>query len=82
VDGYLGHLVLKQDGAVLESAGDLKNDEKTAAALHKVIGAATKGEFGSEVERISVNYADHSYTLVSSNNKIHIIKRNTSEIYE
>ena len=44
--------------------------------------SATKGDFGSEVERLSVNYAEHSYTIVSTNQKINVIKRNTAEIYE
>jgi len=82
IDGYLGHLVLKQDGAILESGGDLENDEKTAGALLKVINSTTKGDFGSEVERVSVNYAEHSYTIVSSNQKINVVKRNTADIYE
>jgi len=82
IDGYLGHLVLKHDGAILESGGDLENDEKTAGALLKVVNTATKGDFGSEVERLSVNYAEHSYTIVSTNQKINVIKRNTAEIYE
>jgi predicted regulator of Ras-like GTPase activity (Roadblock/LC7/MglB family) len=82
VDGYLGHLVLKQDGAILASGGDLENDEKTASALLKVVSSATKGDFGTEVERISVNYAEHSYVIVSTNQKIHVIKRNTADIYE
>jgi len=81
VDGYLGHLVLKTDGTILASGGDLENDEGIAASLLKVVASATKGDFGSEVENISVNYPEHSYIIVTSNQKINIIKRNTADIY-
>ena len=39
------------------------------------------GDFGSEVEKISVNYADHSYTVSALNNKINIVKKAVADVY-
>jgi len=81
IAGQLGHLVLKKDGAILASGGDLENDEKTAEALHRVVLAATKGDFGDGIEKISVNYADHCYVVSSTSNKIHIVKKATVDAF-
>jgi len=74
---HLGQIVLKKDGAILTSSGDLQNDERTAAALHKLVSTASKGEFGVGIEKISVNYLDHCYVVSSAANKIHIVKKTT-----
>jgi len=81
VPGQIGHLVLNRSGAILSSGGELENDEKTANNLFKLITNSTKGDFGREVEKVSVNYADHSYTISTLNNKINIVKRTTTDLY-
>ena len=37
ITDLMGYLVLTEDGAVLESGGDLKNDEKTANIVTALI---------------------------------------------
>lgn len=82
VAGSVGHLLLNVDGAILASGGELQNDERTAKRLLRFINAATKGDFGTEVEKISVIYPDHCYVICSSNNKLYIVKKNVSgEVY-
>jgi len=78
VVGSVGHLLLNADGAILASGGELQNDESTTKKLFQFISAATKGDFGTEVEKISINYADHCYVIGFSNNKLHIVKKNVS----
>jgi hypothetical protein len=80
ISGQTGYLVLTQDGAILSSGGDLENDEKTAENIFKLVSTATKGGFGNEVEKISVNYADHAYVVSTANKKIHIVKKNVAEL--
>jgi hypothetical protein len=35
-------------------------------------------ELGSPVEKISINYADHSFIICSWNKKIFVVKKNTA----
>lgn len=37
IKDLVGYLVLTEDGAVLESGGDLKNDEQSANVVHDLI---------------------------------------------
>lgn len=55
-------------------------NQKTILSYHNIF-TATKGDFGREVEKVSVNYADHSYTISTLNNKINIVKRTTTDLY-
>jgi len=71
----VGHLLLNSEGAILSSGGELENDERTAAIFVRLLQAATRGDFGEDVEKLSVNYADHSYVVSTSNKKIHIVKK-------
>ncbi|XP_023345959.1 ragulator complex protein LAMTOR4-like [Eurytemora carolleeae] len=80
ISGQTGYLILNQDGAILSSGGDLENDERTAGNIFKLIAAATSGGLGNEVEKISVNYAEHSYVVSTANKKIHIVKKNVSDL--
>jgi len=81
IPGQIGHLTLNLSGAILSSGGDLENDEITAASIFKLLTAVRTGDFGSEVEKISVNYADHSYTVSALNNKINIVKKAVADVY-
>lgn len=40
----LGYLVLKDDGAVLESGGDLKNDERSANVIMGLLNLTERWE--------------------------------------
>jgi hypothetical protein len=37
-----------------------------------------KEDFGSVVEKISINYADHSYVICALSKKIYVVKKNTA----
>ncbi|XP_055376699.1 ragulator complex protein LAMTOR4 homolog [Condylostylus longicornis] len=75
----IGYLVLNSDGAVLESGGELENDERSANIIMGMIQIAESvdEEFMPEngCERISIVYDDHSYTICMSNRKIIVVKR-------
>ena len=45
---------------------------RTAATIFQIVKAA-QGEL--ESNKITVNYADHSYVICSSNKKIHVVKK-------
>jgi len=79
VPGQLGHLVLKNDGSVISSKGELENDEKIAGILHQIVSTATKGGIFGEVEKVSINYADHSYVISTTSKNIHVVKRSVTE---
>jgi len=81
IPGQLGYLVLKKNGTILSSGGELENDEKLATTFHQIVWTATKGDFGTEVDKLTVNYADHCYVITSSNSNIQIVKKNVSEIF-
>lgn len=70
--GQMGFLVMSDTGAVLSSGGDLQSDEKTASALYSLVKTMAQLDMAKQV---SVSYSDHSYTLVLSGNKIHVVKR-------
>lgn len=75
---YLGHLVLKSDGALLYSGGVLDCDETTAERLVKLISAVgdTSSLIGvPQALRISIVYEDHYYVVCRSNNHYYILLR-------
>jgi hypothetical protein len=76
VEGQTGFLVLGLDGAVLNSGGDLQSDERSAGAIFQIVETAAQGLL--ESNKITINYADHTYVICSSNNKIHVVKKNTN----
>jgi len=80
VDGQTGFLVLGLDGTVLSSGGDLQSDERCAGAIFQIVETAAQGQLDSN--KITINYADHTYIICSSNSKIHVVKKtiNCSEI--
>ncbi|KAL5290084.1 LAMTOR4 family protein [Megaselia abdita] len=79
IANQIGFLVLKDDGAVLESGGDLENDEKSANIFMRIVRMTESVDTNfmekNGCERISIVYDDHSYTVCMSNKKIYIIKR-------
>ncbi|KAM7355264.1 late endosomal/lysosomal adaptor, MAPK and MTOR activator 4 [Cochliomyia hominivorax] len=74
----IGYLVLKEDGAVLESGGELQNDERSANIFLDFINLTESVDENfmpnSSCERISIVYEDHSYNICMSNRRIYIVK--------
>lgn len=78
--GHLGYLLLNEEGAVLSSAGDLENDEKssdTIMGLVNLVSQIDPSGFPSDegFKKLSLTYENHCYIICLSNRKIHIVKR-------
>ncbi|XP_076068531.1 late endosomal/lysosomal adaptor, MAPK and MTOR activator 4 [Oratosquilla oratoria] len=76
----IGHLVLNEDGAVVDSGGELENAEDVANVLMSLIKCTSKaslwpGNSGDAFKKISITYPDHAYVMCLSNKTIYIIKR-------
>ncbi|XP_017471933.1 PREDICTED: ragulator complex protein LAMTOR4 homolog isoform X2 [Rhagoletis zephyria] len=78
LSNQIGYLVLQDDGAVIESSGDLENDERSANIfldlLHLTESVDDNFMPKSSCERISIVYDDHSYNISMSNHRIFIVK--------
>lgn len=78
VANQIGYLVLKEDGAVLESGGELQNDERSANIFLDLINLTESVDENfmpnSSCERVSIVYEDHSYNICMSNRRIYIVK--------
>ncbi|XP_060638957.2 ragulator complex protein LAMTOR4 [Anolis sagrei] len=78
VPDQTGYLVIC-DGAVLASAGDLENDERTAAALSELASTACAFRLPRSTEvpfrRISVVFGEHSFLVTVSGQKLFVVKR-------
>ncbi|CAG5045998.1 unnamed protein product [Parnassius apollo] len=75
-----GYLILTEDGAVLESAGELENDERIATIIIDLISLSNTVDplaFGpnEKFKKISITYDDHWYAICISNKKIYVVKR-------
>ncbi|KAI8126485.1 Ragulator complex protein LAMTOR4 like protein [Lucilia cuprina] len=74
----IGYLVMKEDGAVIESGGELQNDERSANIFLDFINLTESVDENfmpnSSCERISIVYEDHSYNICMSNRRIYIVK--------
>ncbi|XP_071838269.1 ragulator complex protein LAMTOR4-like [Apostichopus japonicus] len=79
IPDQLGYLVLNEDGAVVSSAGDLENDERTAGILLNMVRLACKVQISEEkldfFKRLSVIFDNFLYVATISNQKIYISKR-------
>ncbi|KAK4873632.1 hypothetical protein RN001_012992 [Aquatica leii] len=80
IPGQVGYLLLNEEGAVISSAGELENDEKSADIIMGLIMLAS--QIDSEAypnyegfKKLSINYEGHSYVVCLSNRKIHIVKK-------
>ncbi|KAK9398461.1 ragulator complex protein LAMTOR4 [Crotalus adamanteus] len=73
-----GYLVIS-DGAVLASAGDLENDERTAGAMAELVSTACAFRLprGPELpfRRVSVVFGEHSLLATVSGQKLFVVKR-------
>jgi len=65
---------------VLQSGGDLENDERVANIISSLVTLTSKVDpkaFPSHdlFEKISITYKDHCYVICLSNKKIYVVKR-------
>uniref|UniRef100_A0A1A9W742 Late endosomal/lysosomal adaptor and MAPK and MTOR activator 4 n=1 Tax=Glossina brevipalpis TaxID=37001 RepID=A0A1A9W742_9MUSC len=82
LNNQIGYLILKEDGALLESGGELENDEKRANIFQGLLNITESIDENfmpkNGCERVSIVYEDHSYNICMSNRRIFIVKlRNT-----
>ncbi|XP_077299672.1 late endosomal/lysosomal adaptor, MAPK and MTOR activator 4 [Arctopsyche grandis] len=75
-----GSLVLTAEGAVLESAGDLQNDERAAHSLLQLVSLAQQIDpvafpKNDGFKKITITYEDHCFIICMSNKKIHVVKK-------
>ncbi|CAG9102524.1 hypothetical protein JYU34_005811 [Plutella xylostella] len=89
IPDQVGFLVLTEDGAVLESGGELENDERVATIITDLITLSNRVDpvaftTNEQFKKISITYDDHWFTICLSNKKIYVVKRNLpkSEIVE
>lgn len=66
---------------LLQSGGDLENDERIANIISNLITLTSKIDpkafpLNNAFEKISINYKDHCYVICLSNKKIYVVKRN------
>lgn len=57
VPNQIGYLILKEDGAVLESGGDLKNDERSANVIMGLLNLTETCVFKQRMKEFCNNYA-------------------------
>ncbi|XP_012266067.1 ragulator complex protein LAMTOR4 homolog [Athalia rosae] len=82
IPDQVGYLVLKEDGAVLTSGGELENDERIANIVMSLITLTDTIDpkaFSSNdtFNKISITYGDHCYVICLSNKKIYVVKKKT-----
>ncbi|XP_003391063.1 PREDICTED: ragulator complex protein LAMTOR4 homolog [Amphimedon queenslandica] len=81
IPGQRGSLVIAEDGAIIQSNGELQNDEKTAAIMLQMMKNSVKliksvnGERKSNVQRLSVAYKNYSLVASIWNHKVYVVKR-------
>ncbi|XP_017785557.1 PREDICTED: ragulator complex protein LAMTOR4 homolog [Nicrophorus vespilloides] len=85
IAGQTGYLILNEEGAVVSSAGDLENDEKTAETIMGLVNITSMVDqkaFGSDesFKKISLTYENHCYIICLSNRRIHVVKKNLDKL--
>lgn len=75
----LGYLVLTEDGAVVNSGGDLENKEDLANKFLNIVQTATRIPISSsqrdKFKKISVVWDSYMYVITVSGHKIYVSKR-------
>ncbi|XP_043933203.1 ragulator complex protein LAMTOR4 isoform X2 [Protopterus annectens] len=81
IPDQMGYLVISSDG-VLASAGDLENDEQTAAVIMEMIQTACRFKVYENTDpafkRMSVVFGEHTYMVTVSGQKVFVVKRQNS----
>lgn len=85
IPNQVGHLILNEEGAVISSAGELENDERTAEVIMGLITLTSQIDpiafpENEGFKKMSITYDDHCYIICLSNRKIHIIKKTITPI--
>ncbi|XP_072949307.1 ragulator complex protein LAMTOR4 homolog [Epargyreus clarus] len=85
IPDQIGYLILTEDGAVLESGGELENDERVATIITGLISLSNSVDpvaFGpnEQFKKISITYDDHWFVICISNKKIYVAKRSIQPI--
>ncbi|XP_066915402.1 ragulator complex protein LAMTOR4 homolog [Clytia hemisphaerica] len=77
-----GYLVVNHEGAVLSSAGELENDEKTASTITQVVKHSAHLPLSTDpaetFKRISLTYDNFALLVTVSNQRIFVVKRPSS----
>lgn len=77
----LGYLVLNEDGAVINSGGDLENNEDMARRLSDIVYTAchiplsTSRSSKDKFKKLSIIWDTFQYVITVSNHKIYVSKR-------
>ncbi|XP_040030531.2 LOW QUALITY PROTEIN: ragulator complex protein LAMTOR4 [Gasterosteus aculeatus] len=82
IPDQLGYLVISEDG-VLASAGELENDEQTAAVMMQMVRTASRFKLPGSAEppfkRMSVTLEDFVYMVTVSGQKVFVVKRQNNQ---
>ncbi|CAK6983831.1 ragulator complex protein LAMTOR4 [Scomber scombrus] len=82
IPDQMGYLVISEDG-VLASAGDLENDEHTAAVMMTMVRTASRfrlpGTADPPFKRMSVVVEDFVFTVTVSGQKVFVVKRQNNQ---
>ncbi|TWW64391.1 Ragulator complex protein LAMTOR4 [Takifugu flavidus] len=82
IPDQLGYLVISEDG-VLASAGELENDENTAAVMMQMVRTASRfrlpGSADPSFKRMSVVLEDFVYVVTVSAQKVFVVKRQNNQ---
>lgn len=83
IPDQLGYLVISEDG-VLASAGELENDEHTAAVMMQMVRTASRFRLSGAADqppfkRMSVILEDFVYAVTISGQKVFVVKRQNNQ---
>lgn len=83
IPDQLGYLVISEDG-VLASAGELENDENTAAVMMQMVRTASRFRLSGSADqppfkRMSVILEDFVYAVTVSGQKVFVVKRQNNQ---
>ncbi|RZF39060.1 hypothetical protein LSTR_LSTR006597 [Laodelphax striatellus] len=83
IPDQIGYLVMKEDGAVVASGGDLENSEHVGNIVVNLITLADSvGTDHGSFKKISIVYPEFSYVICLSNKKIYIVKKRFQPVPE
>ncbi|XP_033117853.1 ragulator complex protein LAMTOR4-like isoform X2 [Anneissia japonica] len=79
IPDQLGYLIMKSDGAVMASSGEMENDERTAGILMTMVQMAGQIHFANDKEehfkKLSVVFEEFLYMVTISSQKVYVVKR-------
>ena len=81
IPNQLGYLVLNEEGALIYSHGELENDSATAKVISRMVKIAWNVKMDnsmSSTQSLSLNFANFVFVVTVSNNKILVVKKQTT----